>query len=249
MAVLTLPPISFELSPSVTACVASSSTCSTYLRVSASAFYTHRLSATRVFRVKLSREYQQTTDDSSDESIATTSLQAATGTLDLRWRTFDDLGYQRYTWHAGYQYQFGSGKSTPYHTLYLYDDLFFGQRILRGDDGPARQFDVVVKTSENVYQSSTLNTQTYLQLTPSVVFPIVPSGVWRAKFSYSLQQQFAGGGRLSPSSQRTTATLYYDPTPKITTFFRYDGKNTEPSAANPTSSYVRSLILSADIKF
>jgi hypothetical protein len=66
-------------------------------------------------------------------------------------------------------------------------------------------------------------------LTPGVTVPLNEPGTWRANATYTIQEQFAGGGKLAPSSQRFVATLLYDFNRAIKAFVRFDTR----SLANP----------------
>jgi len=240
--------VEFTISPSYSVCLSSTAPCTPLARLSFSAKYARRYSRTRSFRIKLAREYQQsTTDDAGQGILLLRASQAATDTLNARLRFFDGAGYERDTVQAGYSYQHSLGNSPTYHTIYGFDDFFFGRPIERGSDGPARRFDVVLRLSENLYQSNLQLPQSYVLLTPEVTFPLNPSGTWRTNANYTIQQQFAGGGKLAPSSWRFTATVTRDFNPSIKAFVRFDTKKTlNPNAASGSQ---RATLLIGGVNF
>jgi hypothetical protein len=244
------PPLTFTVTPTYYVCIAAQSGCSPYSRLSVAGKYAWRVGR-RTYRFKLAREYQQATADDSGEPIVVGPprvARAATDTLQLRTKYFDDDGYERNTWQAAYSYQRSTGPSGAYHTLSLYDNAFFGRRILRGSDGPARRFNVLLKVFRNDYQAAGVPSQEYVQLSPSATAPLNATGSWRAVATYTLQDEIAGGSLFTPSSQRLTVTLTRDAASWLKGFVRLDARR-QSNASEPAPQTTTTLIVGADVTF
>jgi hypothetical protein len=157
------------LEPTYTFCISGNPPCSSAGRTSAAAQYKPIVTKKLNLRIKLSRAYVRSPDDTDIDDVDVASNQsyrAAADSLDVRVQLFDDGGYEREEPRIGYAYQHPVGSSGADHTSYISDSWFFGRRILRGTQAPARQFRVAVKFSQNVYQSSSNLPQAVVQVTP-----------------------------------------------------------------------------------
>jgi hypothetical protein len=211
-AIVRASPIVFVVEPTYTFCISGTSPCSPAGRTTFAAEYKPLVTKRADIRLKLSRGYVRSTDEGPDDStnVSTNQLfQSASDSLTLRVRLLDDLGFQQSEPRAGYAYQYGAGTSPAYHSVYASDAWFFGRRIRRGTEAPARQFRLFLKVSENNYVSSDLP-QTFVQIGPYATFPFNATGSWRADAGYTFQHQFAGAGSLKQSPNRFSAGVTHD---------------------------------------
>ncbi len=243
--------IALVLEPTYTLCISGNPSCSAAGRVSAAAQYKPIANKKMNLRMKLSRAYVHSPDDAGVDDVDTTSNQgyrAATDALDLRVQLFDDDGYERTEPRAGYAYQHPIGTSGAYHSSYLSDSWFFGGRILRGTQAPARRFRLVFKLSQNTYQSAAQLPQTFLQIAPYVTFPLDTGGRWRVETGYAIQQQFAGAGRLAPYSTRLSASLTHDFNAALEGYVRAESSlSTGSRASFPSNARATTLVFGAKI--
>ncbi|MGZ3561812.1 MAG: hypothetical protein ACXVAS_08210 [Vulcanimicrobiaceae bacterium] len=240
----------FVISPTYTFCLSGDPSCSSVGRTSVEAKYKLFVTAKRVIRVKISREYELSTEDAASDIVDVASIQgyqAATDTLDVRMRGYGDGGYERYSARLGYAYQHPVGTSSAYHTAYTSGDWYFGRQIERGSDGPAHQFNLRVKLFENIYQARADLPQSFIQTIPYATFPLNITGTWRVRASYMVQRQFAGAGRLAPYSTRLSATLTRDFSPSILAYGRVDSTLSVGSQASiPSNQRVTTFVLGAE---
>jgi hypothetical protein len=223
-AIAVASPIVFVVEPTYTFCMSGTSRCSPIGRTTLAAEYKPLVTKRLDIRLRLSRGYVRSTDEGTDESTNLSTNQGFQSTADslaLRVRLFDDLGFQRSEPRAGYTYQYAAGSSPPYHTVYASDAWFFGRRIRRGTEAPAREFRLFLKVSENRYVSSDLP-QTFVQIGPYATFPFNSSGSWRADVGYTFQQQFAGSGTLKQPSNRLLAGVTHDFSFAVRAYVRFE---------------------------
>jgi hypothetical protein len=245
--------VALVLEPTYTACISGNPACSSTGRVSAAAQYKPVVTKKVNLRIKLSRAYVHSPDEAAIDDIDVASNQsyhAAADSLDVRLQFFDDNGYERQEPRAGYTYQHPVGASSAYHSSYVSDSWFFGDRIRRGTQAPARRFRLVVKLSQNTYQAAGDLPQTFLQVAPYAMFPLDPSGFWRVETGYTIQRQFAGAGRLAPYSTRVSASLTHDFTTAVEAYLRAESTlSTGSRVSPPANARSATVVFGAKVTF
>jgi hypothetical protein len=243
------PTFDLAIAPTYTFCVGGNPPCSSAGRASVALEFKPVAGPKHDWRISLSRAYVQSIDtDSSIDVASNQGYQAAADSLDARLRLYDDGGYEREEPRFGYAYQYGVGSSTAYHTTYASDSWFFGRRIRRGSESPARQFRVLLKFSENVYQASGSLPQSFAQVTPYVTFPLEPSGVWRTEAAYTVQQQVGGPGRLTNYATGFSASVTHDFSDVIRGYIKAESTlSTSLSGSSPASLRATTLVLGCKI--
>ena len=244
--------IALVLEPTYTACISGNPSCRSAGRVSAAVQYKPLVTKKVNLRIKLSKAYVHSPDEAAIDDIDVASnqgYQVAADSLDLRLQLFDDDGYERQEPRAGYAYQHPVGATSAYHSAYASNSWFFGGRIRRGTQPPARRFRLVVKLSQNAYQSAGYLPQAFVQVAPYVMFPLDASGWWRVETGYTVQRQFAGAGRLAPYSTRLSASLTHDVTTAVEAYLRAESTLSTGSSASPANARSTTVVLGVKVTF
>jgi hypothetical protein len=242
--------LNIVIEPTYTFCISGSASCLPPLRLGFAAQYAPIANRKMNLRIKLSYEYLQSSSDDviDDVEAPARGFQAASNTLDVRLRLFDDGEYETQEPRAGYVYQYPSASAAGYHAPYLSDSWFFGRGIERGTDSRIHQFRILVKLSQNVYGAGGDPPQTFAQMGPYATFPLDPHGFWRVETGYVVQLQVASPGNLIPYSTRLSGSLTHDFSSAVRAYLRIESRfSPKPEAPASYDPRATTLLLGGRI--
>lgn len=168
-------------------------------------------------RIRLLRAYQMMLDDDRDlgssEEQQTSKFDPPFDLADVKLRFSAPDGRDHYEARTGYSYQHSDpNKVDGYHAVYVSGDYYFGDPIPSGWGGRSRQFDVLLRISQNFYATAARPVEKLVQAVPTFTVPINADGSTRAYTSYAREVRFSGSDTVRTPSNRFELGAYRNPT-------------------------------------
>jgi|GEM_PF-4678641 len=199
--------IAAGIEPAYSGCLSAKSRCKNVVRTQFRLQYTRYVTRTFSVRVRLLRAYQLTLDDDRQEGASeeqqTSKLDPPFDVIDLRFRSSEHSGRDRFEARTGYSYQHSSANvADGYHAVYLSGDYYFGPPIPWGIGGLSRRLDVLVRVSQTSFPAKNRTAEQIVQFVPTYTVPLTSDGATRVYASYARELRFSGGNSVRTPSNR-----------------------------------------------
>lgn len=195
------------IEPAYAGCVSTKSRCKNVVRTQFRLQYTRFVTRTFSARIRFLRAYQLTLDDDraqgSSEEQQTSKLSPPFDAIDIRFRSGELDGRDRFEARTGYSYQHSNPNTADgYHALYVSGDYYFGPRIPYGRGGLSRRLDVLVRVSQTMFAAANRKSEQLVQFVPTYTIPLTSDGSTRVYVSYARELRFSGGNSVRTPSNR-----------------------------------------------
>jgi hypothetical protein len=195
------------IEPAYAGCLSARSKCKNMVRTQFRLQYTRFVARTFSVRIRVLRAYQLTLDDDreqgSSEEQQTSKLSPPFDVVDLRLRSTEPDGRDRFETRTGYSYQQSNPNTADgYHALYVSGDYYFGPGIPYGRGGLSRRLDVLLRVSETLFAAANRSAEETVQFVPTYTVPLTRDGSTRVYASYARELRFSGGNSVRTPSNR-----------------------------------------------
>lgn len=203
--------------PAFTACLGANSRCRKFVRTQFRLQY--KPISIRGFsaRLRLLRAYQMMVDDDRDvgsgEEQQTSKFDPPFDLADVKLRFSAADGRDHYEARAGYSYQHSDpNRADGYHAVYVSGDYYFGNPIPSGWGGRSREFDVLLRITQNAFATASRPVEQLVQAVPTYTLPVDGDGSTRVYASYAREVRFGGSNTIRSPSNRFELGAYRNPT-------------------------------------